>query len=187
LSSDFRAILRRFKPDKRRVSLKPRPAAELPFIERNLHKPQKLLYDTTVYIDVLQSRFPQHAEYVLRSAEAWHSTVTEGELAVSCGLLSPSHPKSRASLEQIVSVIERRPAHRTLGPDREIWRTAGVLSGMLARLQGYGKQDTRRLLNDALLFLTAKKYGCTLLTRNVTDFDFLNQIEPVGQILFYRI
>jgi predicted nucleic acid-binding protein len=187
LNSDFRAILRRLKPDKRRVPLKARSPAELPYIGPEVDRPRKLLYDTTVYIDILQDRFPQDAEFMLRAADAWHSTATEGELAVACGLLDPAHPNTRAIREQIASAIDRRPVHRTLVPDREIWSTAGILSGILARLQGYGKQDSRRVLNDALLFLTARKHDCTVLTRNVRDFDFLQQLEPSGHMLFYRI
>jgi predicted nucleic acid-binding protein len=67
-----------------------------------------------------------------------------------------------------------------------IWREAGVLSGILARLQGFDKDQRRRLMNDALLFVTARRHGCTLLTRNVGDFDLMQQLEPAGRVLFYR-
>lgn len=185
MSSDLHATLRRLKPDKHRLPLKPRPAAELPYLSPGVDKPRKLLYDTTVYIDILQGRFPLNAEVILRAADAWHSPVTEGELTAACGLLNPVHPNTRDIIEKVTAAIEHRPAHRTLIPDREIWRTAGILSGMLARLQGYSKQDRRRVMNDALLFLTGRKHGCTILTRNVTDFDFLHQLEPSCHVLFY--
>jgi hypothetical protein len=51
------------------------------------------------------------------------------------------------------------------------------LSGTLARLQGYKSDQRRRVLNDALLFATARKHGCSVLTRNVLDFDFLQQLD----------
>jgi hypothetical protein len=41
-------------------------------------------------------------------------------------------------------------------------------------------------LNDALLFATARKHGCVVLTRNVVDFDLLQQLDPSGSILFYK-
>ncbi len=41
-------------------------------------------------------------------------------------------------------------------------------------------------LNDALLFATARKHGCSVLTRKVLDFDFLQQLDPSGKVLFYR-
>jgi len=123
---------------------------------------------------------------MLRAAEAWHSPVTEAELAATCGLLDPAHAQRRGIMEQVVAVIERRPSHRTLATDSEIWREAGILSGTLARLQGYKSDQRRRVLNDALLFATARKHGCFVLTRNVLDFDFLQQLDPSGKVLFYR-
>ena len=73
-----------------------------------------------------------------------------------------------------------------IAPDREIWRDAGILTGTIARLQGIRKSDRRRILNDALIFATARKHGHTVLTRNFVDFDFLNQLDPSGKVLFYR-
>lgn len=176
----------RLKPEKRRAQLSPRAEADLDFLETTSKKPRRLLYDTTVYIDILQNRFPQTGDLTLRATEAWHSPVTEAELAAAIGLLDPAHSETRGIIEQITGVIERRPGYRTLVPDAEIWREAGILSGILARLQGYGKDHRRRALNDALLFATARKHGCVVLTRNVVDFDLLQQINPSGSVLFYK-
>jgi len=188
LNSDFRATVRRLKLEKRRAPLKPRDESDLDFIETTSKKPGKLLYDTTVYIDVLQNRFPQGGEFMLRAAESWHSPVTEAELSAAIGLLDPGHPGTSEIIEQIMAVIERRPSYRTIVPDPEIWREAGILSGILGRLQGYGKDkyQRRRALNDALLFASARKHGCVALTRNVVDFDLLQQLDPSGSVLFYK-
>lgn len=186
MNTEFQRALRRLKPGKHRTPLKPRRESDLEFIDSTGTRPAKLLYDTTVYIDILQSRFPQSGDLMLRAAEAWHSPVTEAELGASCGLLDPAHVQTRRIIEQIVAVIERRPSHRTLATDSEIWREAGILSGTLARLQGYQSDQRRRVLNDALLFVTARKHGCSVLTRNILDFDFLQQLDPSGKVLFYR-
>jgi predicted nucleic acid-binding protein len=186
LNSDFRATLRRLKPEKRRGQLKPRDESDLDFIETTSKKPRKLLYDTTVYIDILQNRFPRGDEFMLRAAEAWHSPVTEAELSAAIGLLDPGHPGTSEIIEQITAVLERRPSYRTIVPDPESWREAGILSGILGRLQGYGKDQRRRALNDALLLASAGKHGCVVLTRNVVDFDLLQQIDPSGGVLFYK-
>jgi predicted nucleic acid-binding protein len=42
-------------------------------------------------------------------------------------------------------------------------------------------------LNDALLFATARKYGCVVLSRNVRDFDLLQQLDPSGKVMFYKM
>jgi len=186
LNSDFRATLRRLNPEKRRGQLKPRGESDLDFIETTSKKPRKLLYDTTVYVDILQNRFPQGGEFMLRAAEAWHSPVTEAELSAAIGLLNPGHPGTSEIIEQITAVLEHRPSYRTIVPDPEIWREAGILSGILGRLQGYGKDQRRRALNDALLLASAGKHGCVVLTRNVVDFDLLQQLDPSGGVLFYK-
>ena len=82
--------------------------------------------------------------------------------------------------------VNRRPRHRCLSPDRDVWRRAGVIAGRLARVQGHGKDGRHRLLNDTLIFLTAAKAGACVLTRNISDFDLLMQIEPKGSAVFYR-
>lgn len=160
--------------------------SELPFLGRTSDLPPKLLYDTTVYVDILQGRFPRETELAVRAADAWHSTVTEAELVAPCGFLKPDHPETANAVRQIIATIERRPAHRTIVPDREIWIQAGVLSGILARLQNYARTDRRRVLNDALLLATARKHGLTVLTRNTADFDLLQQLEPSARVLFYE-
>lgn len=186
MSSEFRATLRRLKPEKHHHPLKRRPELNFDFLSGG-SRPEKLLYDTTVYIDILQNRFPQDGEAMLRAAEAWHSPVTESELAATCGLLDPAHPGTRQVIEEITQIIERRPIYRTITPDSDIWREAGILSGTIARVQGLAKDQRRRILNDALLFASARKYGCAVLTRNVIDFDLLQQLDPSGRVLFYKL
>jgi len=187
LNSEFEASLRRFKPEKRNKPLQRRPDSALDFIESIAARPAKLLYDTTVYIDILQDRFPKEGDLMLRAVDAWHSPVTEAELAAACGLLDPGHSQTRKVIAEIAALIDRRPVRRTVMPDQNVWREAGILSGILARLQGYEKNQRRRTLNDALLHLSARRAGCTVLTRNVADFDFLQQLDPAGRVLFYRV
>jgi hypothetical protein len=81
---------------------------------------------------------------MLRAEDAWHSPMTESELAAACGLLDPAHPQTRYVIQEIAAVIDRRPAQRTVAPNREIWREAGILSGILARLQRYERHQSRR-------------------------------------------
>lgn len=187
LSSDVRASLRRYKPEKRSRPLQRRPDAELEFLESTKARPAKLLYDTTVYIDILQGRFPVEGHLMLRTVEAWHAPVTEGEMAVIAGSLDPAHPNTRRIIDRIAAVIRQRSIQRTIVPGIAVWREAGILSGILARVQGLDKNQRRRLMNDALLFVTARRHGCTLLTRNLSDFDLLQQLDPAGRVLFYRI
>lgn len=177
--------LRRLKPEKHRKALVIRNRTHLRFLMNAKPPYPKLLLDTTVYIDALQNRLPNEVEIALRAGGLWHSTVTEAELSVLGGLLDPSRPDFPGIVAQVAASIDQRPAHRILNPDRDIWREAGLLAGMLARLQGYGKNEQRKAVNDALIFLTAAKNGCTVLTRNISDFDLLMQLDARGQAIFY--
>jgi predicted nucleic acid-binding protein len=191
LSSELWRSIRRYKPERHTRPLQRRADSELDFLETDFLKiirvkPAKLLYDTTVYIDVLRDQFPVTGQLMLRAVEAWHSPVTEAELISAVGLLEPDNSRTRPVIDKIAAVIDQRPTQRTIVPDVIVWREASILSGILARLQGFDKDQRRRLMNDALLFVTARRYGCRLLTRNVSDFDLLQQLEPAGGVLFYR-
>ena len=184
-NSAFRQSLRRLKPERRTKGLEYRDRAQLRFLPSLKPPLPKLLLDTTVYIDALQGRLAHDTEIVLRAGSLWHSTVTEAELAALAGLLHPAHPDTASVISQVAASIEARPAHRILTPDRDTWREAGILAGLLARLQRYGKNEQRKALNDALIFLTASRNGCVVLTRNVSDFDLLMQLDSKGQAVFY--
>jgi len=187
LSSEFERTLRRLKPDKQRRRLNPRPESELAFLGDPSERPRSLLYDTTVYVDILHGRFPAAQEKMLLATDAWHSIVAENELASICALLDPAHANTRNVIKQVTAIIGRMPSHRMIVPDREIWRDAGILTGTIARLQGTPKSDRRRILNDALIFATARKHGHAVLTRNLVDFDLLHQLDPSGRVIFYKI
>lgn len=189
LSSRFplRRSLRRLKPQKRLERLRYRNRAQLPFLSDLKPPYPKFLLDTTVYIDALQGRLPEEVEIALKAGSLWHATVTEAELAAISGLLHPSHPDTKAAVAKVMASIEQRPPHRILNPDGEVWREAGILTGLLARLQGFAKEEQRKILNDALIFLTAAKSGCTVLTRNFSDFDLLMQLDARGAVAFYEM
>jgi predicted nucleic acid-binding protein len=191
LSSELWRSIRHYKPERHTRPLQRRADSELDFLESIRVKPAKLLYDTTVYIDVLRDQFPMRGQFMLRAVEAWHSPVTEAELISAVGLLEPHNSRTRPVIDKIAAVIattiDQRPRQRTIVPDVIVWREAAILSGILARLQGFDKGQRRRLMNDALLFVTARRHGCTLLTRNVSDFDLMQQLEPAGRVLFYRM
>ena len=178
--------LRRIKPEKHRKALVARTRDQLPFLARAKHPYPKLLLDTTVYIDALQGRLPELVEIALKTGSLWHATVTEAELSALGGLLDPSRPDTVGVIAQVAASMDQRPAHRNLNPDRDVWREAGILAGLLARLQGYGRSEQRKTLNDALIFLTAVKHGCAVLTRNLSDFDLLLQLNSRGSVLFYE-
>jgi predicted nucleic acid-binding protein len=177
--------LRRLKPEKHQKSLAYRDRSQLRFLKSLKPPLPKLLLDTTVYIDALQGRLPDDMEVALRTGSLWHSSVTEAEMAALAGLLDPARKDTASVIAQVAASIELRPEHRILTPDRDTWREAGILAGLLARLQRYGKTEQRKALNDALIFVTAARHGCVVLTRNIKEFDLLMQLDAKGQTVFY--
>lgn len=184
-SPEFRKSLRRLKPEKHLRQLTYRDRSQLQFLQDAKPPYPKLLLDTTVYIDGLQGTLPDKVEVALRAASLWHSTVTEAELSAAAGLLDPRHPDTERAVQKIAHSIEVRPPHRILNPQRDLWREGGILSGLLARLQKYGGKERRKALNDALIYLTAVRNGCAVLTRNLLDFDLIMQLDSRGQTFFY--
>jgi hypothetical protein len=85
-------------------------------------------------------------------------------------------------------VIEDIPRHRLQAPETAMWGEAGMLAGELFRLSGApkGTGHERKDLNDALIYLQARGIGAGVLTGNVGDFDFLNQLVPRVPIILYR-
>lgn len=186
-SSELRRALRRLGPKRLRTPLARRPDADLAFVGPELPPRTKLLLDTTVYIDQLQARLSPTLSDALKRAEAWHAAVVIAELAHAIARLDPERPERRRIVDAVVATIDDIPGHRILTPDLALWRDAGLLDGLLARLQGRPREDRRRTLNDALLLVLARRHGIAVLTRNLADFDPLQRIVPDAKVLFYRL
>jgi predicted nucleic acid-binding protein len=186
LAFDLAASLRRLKPEKRTQPLARRSDHELTFVDDELPGGPPLLLDTTVYIDVLQARAPQALKDLLRVRQVNHSSIAVGELTHLFGRLDPSHAGTKGVLTQIRGALDDIPAHRLSTPSTQTVAEAGIVTGVMARLQGLPKADRQPFMNDATLFLQALEGGSTLLTRNISDLDMIEQLMPSGRVLFYR-
>lgn len=173
----------RFDP---RKTLARRRDEELSFVREESLGGQPLLLDTCVYIDQLQARTPQLLDGLIDARQVNHSAVSIQELMHTVGVLDPHHLGTTAVIDAIRQLIRAMPAHRVFIPDVDVLGRAALLSGMLCRLQGYGTNARLRALQDCVLFLQGQKLGFTLLTANISDFDYLLQLIPVGRVLFYR-
>jgi predicted nucleic acid-binding protein len=159
----------------------------LPFVCEQAEAGSSLLLDTCVYIDQLQEKIPSTIADLIAVRQVNHSAVAVQELMYAVGALDPADPRSGPVVDQIGRMIEGMPRHRLHTPDTEVLAKAAVYAGMLSRNQNYARDDRRRALNDCVLFLQAVKLGCTVLTRNIKDFDLLLQMCPPGRVLFYRV
>lgn len=160
---------------------------QLPFARENQVGGQALLLDTCVYIDQLQGKAPDLVEKLVDSRQTNHSTIAIQELTHTVGVLDPSDPRTKGVVRVIQDQIEAMPAHRIFTPDADVLGRAGLLNGALCRLQGYTGGQKLRALQDCTLFLQAHKLGFTVLTANISDFDYLLQLVPSGRVLMYRV
>jgi predicted nucleic acid-binding protein len=188
LPFDLQGTLRRLKPHKRLERLTRRADSELAWASDQPLIGSPLLLDTCVYLDVLQGRTPEAVDELLTYRVCHHSAVCLAELTHVFGRLDPAHPSTSGVLQTIRGVIDDIPRHRLHAPETAMWGEAGMLAGELFRLGGAPKDagHERKYLNDALIHLQARSIGAGVLTGNVGDFDFLNQLVPGVPIILYR-
>jgi predicted nucleic acid-binding protein len=143
------------------------------------------MLDATVYIDAQKSKLPAALAARIANQETLHSSVALGEIAASIGLLDPAHPGTPAVVSVLRETLEKADPDRTVAPSAAAWLEASVLAGVLARTQHPGKEARRKLLNDALVFLSADEAGAVLVSRNAKDVDLLLQVRPDVRVLLY--
>lgn len=184
MSFDIDRIVRSFKPEKRVVALAPRHPPDLIAGSAAMAR-RPVVPDTTVYVHAGQGKPPLHIATVLQQWPLLHCSVALGEIAHSIGRLDPAHPRTayrRAYLERILRQV---PQHRVIAPGDEVQVSAGVLTGMLARLLHLPSGGHRLRINDVLICLTALKNGAAILTANVGDFDLVQQLVPSAEIIYH--
>lgn len=186
MSFDLARALRRIKPQRVANGLRRRPITDLALVGTAASAGPELLLDTCVYIDVLQGRTPQSVDDLLQTRILNHSTVCLAELTHLFGRLDPTHPETKGVLREIRRTIEDMPDHRLSSPSATAIGEAGMLAGLMTRLSGREPGGAPAFLNDAKLYLQALERGWTVLTRNLRDFDYLDQLLPANRVLFYE-
>jgi hypothetical protein len=188
LSFDLAGAIRATRPQRPTFQLKRRPDAGLVWASDEPLVGPPFLLDTTVYLDVLFGRTPTEVDNLLKFRICNHSAVCLAELTHAFGRLDPAHPGTKSTLKTLRRVVDDVPAHRLYAADSDDWGAAGMLAGALFRLSGLtsGHGHERKFLNDSLVFLQAKKLGCVVLTGNIRDFDFLNQLVPASRVVLYN-
>jgi predicted nucleic acid-binding protein len=186
LRNDLRRALRRIRPEKPRSPLTRRADRDLIFAADAPLGGPPLLLDTTVYIDTLEGSTPAALDALLSQRALIHMSVAIGELSHNFGRLDPAHPNTQAALRELRQVVEAIPDHRVETAAAGTVLEAGLLAGLLCRLAGLARGAETAALNDATIYLHALARGYAVVTRNLRDFDWLNQLVPAGRVIFYR-
>ncbi|MEE2953319.1 MAG: DNA-binding protein [Pseudomonadota bacterium] len=185
MAFDFVAAERVKRIEPRRTLARCRDDA-LPFLGHTAFAGGPLLLDTCVYIDQIKGTAPDAFDRLADIRIVNHSMVAVQELIFAIGFLSEDDPRMPNVKAAIKRIVEAMPKHRLFVPDADVMGRAAVLAGILARTQGYAKNDRAKALNDCALFLQAEKFGLTLLTANAAAFDILLQLRPRARVLLYR-
>lgn len=115
--------------------------------------------DTSVYVEIFRAgRFTLD---LLRSR--WI-------IRCSAVVLHELHRGARAKLEiRFVNELERKI--RVITPNERHWLESAEVLSLIRRTKGYGPQKLRELAFDALIALSAREVGATLITRDREDFE----------------
>lgn len=165
--------------------MRARSVAELIPAEAVAGARRALVPDTTVYIHNLAGRLAPAAADLVDRGLLWHCAVCLGEIVSGIAHYSPAALEWKAVRSAYAELFRTIPRSRILTPDDDVWRSAGMIVGTLARIQGVGKAQRKALMNDALLYLTAAKAGLPVLTANRKDFDLIQQVAGSGTFVFY--
>jgi predicted nucleic acid-binding protein len=130
-----------------------------------------ILYDSSVYIAALRAG-AQSAAFVRRfagNAPVWLSSVVLEELYAGAS------KNARRLVERLERDFDR--AKRILVPNLSDWTGAGRLLALLAVKYDYEQIGQGRLTNDALIAMSARRAGITVITANARDFARLAQFR----------
>jgi len=141
--------------------------------------------DTNVYIMAAGGTLPRLARMLLSNALQFHCSVCLGELTAGIANTHPSRTGAAAMRAHYAELFDTIPSGRLLTPDAQVWVEAGLVTGVLARTQGFQRHQLKECLNDALIYLTAAKAGLPVLTANRDEFDLIQQLAPEGRFIHF--
>jgi len=144
-----------------------------------------LVPDTNVYFRNMSGTLPSAVEVLIDNALLWHCLVCVAEITAGIAHYHPAAGNWRRMRRQYGILLRAIPDTRLLVPDAETWHLAGMISGILARTQGFQPHQRKGCLNDALIYLTAAKRGLPVESANRAEFDLIQQIAPGGTFLHF--
>ena len=98
---------------------------------------------------------------------------------LSAVVLEELYAGANADGRRDIERLERdfRQANRLLVPNLSDWVQTGLVLGRLGAQYGYQQIGRGRLTNDALIAMSARRQGITVLTANERDFARLAQFR----------
>jgi predicted nucleic acid-binding protein len=132
------------------------------------------ILDTAVYIDHWEGA-PDIEDALARIRQAFiirHSSVVLSELRR--GARTPAARRRVSSLYNLAAI--------QWTPTAQDWWSAGDLVRTIGDAHAWDVAKRREFQNDALIALTARRQGATIVTRNRRDFELLATKLPVSVV-----
>jgi hypothetical protein len=193
-------IVKRQDPDAWTESFARRSDDALPFDPVTVPGHLPVMLDTGFYIDRLQRKVPLSVLEFVADRRIVHSAVAMQELTIAAGILDPAHSSTPGARQPNISLLSMIDESEVVSPGSACWVEAGMVAGILARIQHLNRSRKelspvaaccqqglrRKLLNDALMFLSAYEAKVCLVSANVKDMDLLLRFRPDAHVLLYR-
>lgn len=131
--------------------------------------PVKYVFDTNIYIHCLQDRnfALKHADRYSQFLPAtYFSSVVAQELLVGC-----TDDLAVRRVQNFLLPFER--VRRIINPTYDNWKDAALIVVKIALQHPNLKSKKIALINDALITLSCREIGATLVTLNFEDFELI--------------
>jgi predicted nucleic acid-binding protein len=136
-------------------------------------KPEIAVLDTSVYVD--NFRTGRFTDRIIESP-----FLLRGVSVVIHELLRGAR---RAEEQEFAVALSRRL--RLYTPTERIWFESGTIVAQVATAKGYDARKIRELSFDALIALTARSIGATVITLNRQDFDDIRSFRRF-RVIFWE-
>jgi predicted nucleic acid-binding protein len=137
-----------------------------------------ILFDTSIYITALR----QGDASILTVRRAWRANdgysfpLWLSAVVLSELLVGATEKQTRQELLEIEHEFIK--LNRLLVPVRRDWSLAGQVLAQVGARYGYEQVGRTRMMNDALIAMSAARRGFTVITRNTEDFKKIADCRP---------
>lgn len=132
-----------------------------------------VVFDTNVYVAALREGVTgaAFARIRTRAPRTFLASVVSAELRAGA-----RDRVGRLAVRDLVEQFDR--LSRIVTPDARSWDLAGDVLGDIRRREPSLRAKIASLWNDALIALSARQIGASVVTGNVKDFELLHRFVP---------
>ncbi len=138
----------------------------------------KYIIDSDLYIELLRTgRYHDIIAdiYTRETPYIYFSSVVAQELL--SGVINET---GRKNVEAVLSPFEK--AGRIITPGHAVWKDAGYILSKLRAEKPHLKSKASQLINDALIAMSARSIGATVITLNSSDFEAIKSVKTFSYI-----